>query len=227
MNKFQTFEQFLTTSSVHISISEFSLNLLYTAILAYLLGYFYNRCGESLSNRKAFAKNFVLIAMTTMLIITIVKTSLALSLGLVGALSIVRFRTAIKEPEELSYIFLCIAIGLGFGANQGLITVCAFCIIICIILLRSRFFSQKDFQNLHITISSNEPKKLELTKIISVFEKNTIISDLKRFDENDKTLEACFLVEFDNVEKLNALKTEILSLSKFVRISFLDRSGVF
>ena len=53
------------------------------------------------------------------------KSSLALSLGLVGALSIVRFRTPIKEPEELAYLFISIAMGLGLGANQILATVVA------------------------------------------------------------------------------------------------------
>ena len=53
-----------------------------------------------------------------MIIITIVKSSIALSLGLVGALSIVRFRAAIKEPEELTFLFICIAIGVGLGAGQ-------------------------------------------------------------------------------------------------------------
>ena len=52
-----------------------------------------------------------------------VKSSLALSLGLVGALSIVRFRAAIKEPEELIYLFLTIAAGLGTGAGQIKITI--------------------------------------------------------------------------------------------------------
>jgi hypothetical protein len=52
----------------------------------------------------------------------VVKSSLALSLGLVGALSIVRFRTPIKEPEELVYLFMAIAIGLGYGAGHVLIT---------------------------------------------------------------------------------------------------------
>ena len=56
--------------------------------------------------------------MIVFFVILIVKSSLALSLGLVGALSIVRFRTPIKEPEELIYLFLAIAIGLGFGAGQ-------------------------------------------------------------------------------------------------------------
>ena len=57
--------------------------------------------------------------MTTLLVIAVVKSSLALSLGLVGALSIVRFRTPIKEPEELAYIFLAIALGLCLGADQS------------------------------------------------------------------------------------------------------------
>ena len=70
-----------------------------------------------------------------MLIITIVKSSLALSLGLVGALSIIRFRAAIKEPEELAYLFISISIGLGFGANQAIITTLAFIIIILVIIL--------------------------------------------------------------------------------------------
>ena len=63
-----------------------------------------------------------LLAVTTMFIITVVKSSLALSLGLVGALSIVRFRAAIKEPEELTYLFFAISIGLGLGADQRVVT---------------------------------------------------------------------------------------------------------
>ena len=69
-----------------------------------------------------FSKNFIILGLTTTLVITIVKSSLALSLGLVGALSIVRFRAAIKEPEELVYLFLVIATGLGCGAGQLRIT---------------------------------------------------------------------------------------------------------
>ncbi|MCW5556509.1 MAG: DUF4956 domain-containing protein [Verrucomicrobiae bacterium] len=58
-------------------------------------------------------------------------------LGLVGALSIIRFRAAIKEPEELSYLFICIAIGLGLGAQQTIITVIAFALLVGILALAS------------------------------------------------------------------------------------------
>ena len=70
-----------------------------------------------------------------MLVITIVKSSIALSLGLVGALSIVRFRAAIKDPEELTYLFLAIAIGLAAGATQPITVIIAFAGIILLVYL--------------------------------------------------------------------------------------------
>ena len=86
------------------ALPAFVLSLITAAILGLLLSQVYVRFGSSLSNRRLFAGNFLLLTVTTTLIISIVKTSLALSLGLVGALSIVRFRAAIKEPEELAFL---------------------------------------------------------------------------------------------------------------------------
>ncbi len=108
----QSFQEFLANQSAEIPVGGFIINLLLAALLSVLLSGAYVKYGRSLSNRRVLARNLIMITMTTMLIITVVKSSLALSLGLVGALSIVRFRTAIKEPEELAYLFLAIAIGL-------------------------------------------------------------------------------------------------------------------
>ena len=121
-----------------IDLSQFLLNALIGALLSWLVSMYYKRFGSSVSNRSQFANNFILLALTTMLIITIVKSSIALSLGLVGALSIVRFRAAIKEPEELIYLFLVIAIGLGMGADQAAITIVAFVLIMSILIIKSR-----------------------------------------------------------------------------------------
>ena len=100
MNKLDTFQNFIASQSMKIPIFDFLLNLIIASLLAILLSKFYVRYGKSLSNRKSFAGNYLLMTMVTMLIISIVKSSLALSLGLVGALSIVRFRAAIKEPKN-------------------------------------------------------------------------------------------------------------------------------
>ena len=85
----------------------------------------YTRYGSTISNRENFANVFPMLTLITVVIIFVVKSSLTLSLGLVGALSIVRFRTAIKSAEELAYLFLCIAIGLALDADHRVLTVSA------------------------------------------------------------------------------------------------------
>ena len=227
MNKIQTFEQFLTTQSVQVPVWGFILNLALASILAYTLGWLYKRYGQSLSNRTVFARNFLMLTMTTMLIITIVKSSLALSLGLVGALSIVRFRAAIKEPEELAYLFLAIAIGLGFGADQRIITVVAFIIISGVIWLRSRSNREQESQNLFLTVSSHNPVKLELHDIVETLKKYCTNISLKRFDETKEMLEASFMVEYTDYKQLEESKATLQKMSDSVKVTFLDNQGIF
>ena len=221
-----TFEQFLANQSVQVSVWGFIVNLVLSAVLAYLLSIVYTKYGHSLSNRKMFARNFMLITVTTMLIITIVKASLALSLGLVGALSIVRFRTAIKEPEELAYMFLAIGIGLGFGADQRIITVIAFAFITAMIWMKSRGRASRENHSLYLTLTSRNPSKVELDRIVETLQKHCSAASIKRFDENKDVLEASFLVEVDNYEKLNQSKAELRKLNEAMTISFMQNNGV-
>ena len=100
------FKDFFLNQSIEIDIYSFLTSLLLSAILALLVKYVYLKCAMTLSNKSYFSDLFVPLSITTTLVITVIKFSLALSLGLVGALSIVRFRAAIKEPEELIYLFL-------------------------------------------------------------------------------------------------------------------------
>ena len=109
--------------NIQLNYPDLAINLIIAAILALILERVFVSYSQTINNKKVFSKNFILIATTTAFIISIVKSSLALSLGLVGALSIIRFRTAIKEPEEISYLFICIGIGLGLGAGYKLITI--------------------------------------------------------------------------------------------------------
>jgi hypothetical protein len=226
MGQIQTFEQFLTTQSVEISLWGFVVNLFLAAILAFILRHAYVRYGHALSNRKAFARNFILITVTTMLIISVVKSSLALSLGLVGALSIVRFRAAIKEPEELAYLFLAIAIGLGLGADQKVITLVAFAIIIGLIWLTKSSSQMETNQNLYLTISSHNPKKAELNEIVEVLKTHCTAVSLKRFDDTKELLEAAFLVEFEGFPQLEATKSDLQQIGEAVKITFLDSKGL-
>jgi uncharacterized membrane protein YhiD involved in acid resistance len=230
MDKFQafqkTFTEFLTSQSVQVSFWGLMLNLIIAGVLSFILNRIYVKYGRSLSNRRDFARNFVLLATTTTLIITIVKSSLALSLGLVGALSIVRFRAAIKEPEELAYLFLTIAIGLGLGADQRAITLGAFAIIAAIVWLRN--YSQKTEvnHNLYLTVSSHNPEKVELKEIVETLKKHCSVVDLRRFDRSQELLEASFLVEFENLPQVDASQSSLAKLNDSIKITIIDSKGI-
>ena len=97
-----------------------------------------------------------MVALTTFLVISVVKTSLALSLGLVGALSIVRFRTPIKDPEELAYIFLAISSGIGLAANQVAITCSAVIVILLVIMVLRKKIPGARRETVHFSLELDE-----------------------------------------------------------------------
>ena len=136
-------EQYIQEFSNNVPFDEFLLNIVVTALLVSLLRLFYIHFGNAISNRRKFAGNFLPLALGTLLIIMIVKSSIALSLGLVGALSIVRYRAAIKDPEELTYLFITIGIGLAGGANQPVLAIVAFTFITLLLYLNKRFTGHK------------------------------------------------------------------------------------
>jgi hypothetical protein len=218
--------EFLTTQSAQIPLDEFILNLVLAALLAFILGRAYVKFGSTLSNRDMFARNFVVLAMTTMLIISIVKSSLALSLGLVGALSIIRFRAAIKEPEELNYLFLAISLGLGFGANQTLLTVVAFAVIIAIIGLKHLVRRSGQKPNFFLTISSPADGEVNLARIAAVLKAHATGSVLARFDETPEVIEASFRVQFGSLAKLEECNAQLRSLAKSIRVSYMEERGL-
>ena len=225
--KWETFQDFLLNEPTQIDPSYLIVSLLLAALLSFILSKLYIKYGTSISNRKKFAGNFVLLTTTTTLIITIVKSSLALSLGLVGALSIVRFRAAIKEPEELAFLFLTIAIGLGLGANQTAITLIAFFIISLLIFGRHFYYKKDEGYNLYLTVSGKPSKELTLKQIVDVLKENCSAVHLKRFDQSDNLLEASFLVEFSSFSEMDKAKGELENLSKTITISYLDKIDIY
>src|SRR6056300_1641973 len=121
----------MTDLNTNINLPELSIdgliwNFLICILLSLVLCWHFNTRAKKRYMRRDLGLVLPVICLTTLLVISVVKSSLALSLGLVGALSIVRFRTPIKEPEELAYLFVSIAVGLGLGANQRLATVASF-----------------------------------------------------------------------------------------------------
>ena len=218
---------FFAAQNAEIDILWFVIHFLLTALLSFLLAKAYVKFGNTLSNRVMFGKNFMILSMTTMLIITIVKSSVALSLGLVGALSIIRFRAAIKEPEELSYLFFAIAIGLGMGSQQAVITLVAFAVIALILWLRNMTRSDKVIPNLYLTIMGDISGGQDMMGSI-----NQILASqgsdfrLKRLDEKKDSFEFSYQIQFPDIASIQACRQALRALDPDLKISLIDDRGI-
>ena len=120
------------------------ISLFFCIVSSFILMFVYKNKANSLSSKIQISMIIPLLSNITFLVILIVKSSLALSLGLVGALSVIRFRTPVKEPEDLAFLFFAIALGIGYGAMQIFSTSIIFLILIVIIW----FFCQKETRQL-------------------------------------------------------------------------------
>jgi len=212
--------------NIQLNYPELALNLIIAALLAWLLEFVFINYSNSINNKKVFSKNFVIIATTTAFIISIVKSSLALSLGLVGALSIIRFRTAIKEPEEISYLFICIGIGLGLGASYKLITIMSILLIIILIIIKEKVFGDKEISSEAIYLTLNYKGKLDLNEILSLCSKYCTSVYLRDFDLLVDNSQVGLIINFDDTKKVNDLTNQIKLIDNKIEINLINKHDV-
>ena len=172
---------------------------------------------------------FLLLIPTMILIITVIKTSIALSLGLVGALSIIRFRTPIKEPEELAYIFIAIAIGLGLGANQILATVVGFAVV-AIVMLPAMFKRSAAARShnayIDIVLQSEDGQKFDMETFVSILDEASLNYRIKRVTETSERNEITLQVPSLDFAIYEKVKHELANRYQTVEISIIDNARV-
>ena len=206
------------------------LCLFLTIFCSYILKYVYEKKSNSLSSKYQLTSIIPILSATTYLVILIVKSSLALSLGLVGALSIVRFRTPVKEPEDLVYLFLSIAIGIGFGAFQIFSTLIVFLIIIIFIWFRSYKFDQvRNDYNLELTFNNNEIYQKNSNEITQLLKKNSESLEFIRQDrdENGK-IELNIRIRFKEFTQIKNVTKKLEEIDKeLVKFSIYETKILF
>ena len=200
-------------------------NMLIGGVLALYIRELYKRFGTSISNRDNFSGVFPMLTMVTVVIIFVVKASLALSLGLVGALSIVRFRAAIKTSEELVYLFLCIGVGLALGAEHRLLAVVAVVIVTIFIVGRSVLGWGASRQNLLLTVIGDAQRFLETAdeaSVIEALERLTGGMTIQRFDIEDDQVQIRARIVPGSSKETIQLITEIKKEFPHLQVSYVN-----
>ena len=150
-------------SSFLESVTEFSpMDVLMGMVVALIVGLFifviYKKTFTGVMYSSGFALTLVGLALVTTLVIMAVTSNVVLSLGMVGALSIIRFRAAIKEPMEIVFLFWSIAVGIVIGAGMIPLAVIGSAIIGVVLLL---FANRKSRENPYILVLNCDDETAE------------------------------------------------------------------
>jgi len=150
----------------------FTSEIIFTLVISCLLGVYiyllYRLSSKADFYSRDFNKTLAILPMITASIILAMQANLLVSLGMVGALSIVRFRTAVKDPLDLMFLFWAIGVGIICGAGFSMIAVTASVVLYIVILFFSKLPSSKGIVVLLVNSSSYE-NEVEIMNVVKEF----------------------------------------------------------
>ena len=220
--------QIYTTLQENITPLSTQLNFIegiYILLLAFTSGiyvrFLYLKFSLTFSSRISFGNTLLVVCISVASLVAVVKASLALSLGLVGALSVIRFRTAVKEPFNLAFLLLSISMGISVGASQYLFTLLIavfgfFAVFYSYITtkyngIRSKKSAKSEFSFDEVdTLSVTLPPKALLDVFYEKLKKYSDYYYLLSLDQVDnESISIVLKVKISEYESLNLLKEEI------------------
>ena len=175
------FKSSFLESVTGFSLSEVLLAMLFAVIVGLFIFWVYKKTFTGILYSSGFALTLIGLTLVTTLVIIAVTSNVVLSLGMVGALSIVRFRTAIKEPMEIVFLFWSIAVGIVIGAGMIPLAVLGSVIIGIMLIV---FANRKNVENAYILVLNCENEEAENTAA------ELLKSTVKKYRIKSKTVNA-------------------------------------
>lgn len=220
-----TFNDIFKSSFLN-SVAEFSLtDVILAMVFAVVLGAFvyfvYKKTFQGVMYSSGFGITLIGLTMVTTLVILAVTSNVVLSLGMVGALSIVRFRAAIKEPFEIVFLFWALAIGIVVGAGMFLLAVLGSIIIGAILLV---FAKRRIGEHPYILVVNCENGDAEKT-VMEALKKYTAGSVVKAKTVTPAGVELSIEVTLKGGDTL--FVTDIFELEGVTNASLVTYNGQF
>ena len=215
------------SDSISVSLLDSLLIIFLSVCAGFYLKFIFKRYSNSYSSTKAFGNTLLMVTLAVSSLIAVVKSSLALSLGLVGALSVVRFRTAVKEPYNLAFILLSICIGISIGASQYtfalLITIVGS--LVAIYAFKSDYGkNEKIYQENLDVINITLPSQKSLTKLLELLGNLTDFYSINTLSSNSQNnLVVSLSIKIEDQQSLNKIMEILKTEFKDCNITFYNR----
>lgn len=216
-----TFNDIFKSSFLENITSVSILDMLLALVLAFGIGMFiflvYKKTYQGVMYSSSFGTTLIALTMITTVVILAVTSNVVLSLGMVGALSIVRFRTAIKEPLDIAFLFWSIAVGIVLAAGMVPLAVVGSVFIGIILLV---FVNKKSYSNPYIVVLSCTDSTAEKNAMMFLekqVQKCVVKSKTAQKDMIELNLE--IRMKDDNTDFINAL-AEMKGIGSAVLVSY-------
>ncbi len=205
------------SSGSSVSLTDIIIALIASLICAGIISFTYKYAYQGILYQKSFNLSLILISLITTSVITVISGNLILSLGMVGALSIVRFRAAVKDPLDIVFMFWAVSIGIANGVAAFKVSFAATIIISIVIMISKRVpMSTKSYL---LIVKCDPSIENELIKVLSEETKNFY---LKSKNINDNQAEMIFETQINDQE---ILSKKISELSGVLDVSILSYSS--
>ena len=165
--------------TVGLSPATMVINLLVALAISLFIYFIYKRTYSGVAYAKNYNISLVLTCLISAMAMMMLRSNLALSLGTLGVLSIIRFRNAVKEPKDISYMFWAIIAGLCAGTSAYILAVVGSVLIAVILLIFSS--ASENYLSYLLVIDGN---KFDIEEVTAVIKKHT-----KRFKTRTKNIE--------------------------------------
>lgn len=132
-------KDFLESAAGNLTAADIALTMLFSLLLGLFIFFVYRKTFQGVMYSQTFNVSLIALSMVSSTVILAVTSNVVLSLGMVGALSIVRFRTAIKDPIDIVYMFWAVGVGIIVGAGIYLLAVISSAVIGLVLYILSRF----------------------------------------------------------------------------------------
>jgi len=211
------------------TISEIIINILISLMCSFFITFIYRVSYKGPGYSDSFVNSIIFLSLITTLVIMVIGNNLARAFGLVGAMSIIRFRTAIKETMDIVYIFFGLAIGLAAGVGYHRLAVVGALLIGTILFLFSKtnlFTLRKEQYLLQFSFFLGEEKAAQYLTVLENFCSRYEIINIKTAEEVSLA-EYAYYVSFKKKSNANKFIEELRNVSGVKNINlFFDEEKV-
>lgn len=211
--------KYLIENNVGISVTQILISMCITVLLSMFIYWVYKKTYSGVMYSKNFNITIMLISTVTSMVMMIIGSNLALSLGMVGALSIIRFRSAIKDPKDIGFLFWGIAIGLSTGTGIYIIGIIG-SIVIAFLL----FIFDRGIYNDNCYLLIVKGNDINFDKIESIIKEHTSKFNLKMKNSTDIFTEATYEIKLKRNED-NEILRELKTIENIININIVSYNG--